>query len=450
MKRHCIFIICAVLLFSLTAFPVYAHSGKTDASGGHNSPSGYHYHCGGYPAHQHPNGVCPYEGSTADSKNSSSSSGATSSSADTRYSSTKGSSGYSFTSSSLSSGDIGLILLAVVVITVVIIIDVSLISSLKAKKAKSNNATESYCATPEQHELPPPPPPVLSPPVPSSPPVVTDKNNPQKKNAPAQSTPVIFYNPPAIPPIQVKSTPVDPPPIETNVSLNTQNQSNGNANNDLDNLSKKEKAELNELRESVPHLIGENFILSSENEKLRKQIETLHEQLNFESDRWLVEQLERSNNTSKLEIAKLQETILNLQLNLDTLYNHQNDLIDPDSLIKILSAQEHIYFSNQYPIDSFLNSIYIGRYINALQSDMFIEDQINVTATIHSKEHCYTTTLSSCTCEDFTYRKIPCKHMIYLAQTIGTLYINSKETSKKIDKKLNELNKLITKTKKKK
>lgn len=45
-----------------------AHSGRTDASGGHRdnkNASGlgsYHYHCGGYPAHLHPNGVCPYAG----------------------------------------------------------------------------------------------------------------------------------------------------------------------------------------------------------------------------------------------------------------------------------------------------------------------------------------------------------------------------------------------------
>ena len=45
-----------------------AHSGRTDASGGHRdnkNASGlgsYHYHCGGHPAHLHPNGVCPYAG----------------------------------------------------------------------------------------------------------------------------------------------------------------------------------------------------------------------------------------------------------------------------------------------------------------------------------------------------------------------------------------------------
>lgn len=39
-----------------------AHSGRTDAKGGHydRSTGEYHYHHG-YPAHQHPNGVCPYE-----------------------------------------------------------------------------------------------------------------------------------------------------------------------------------------------------------------------------------------------------------------------------------------------------------------------------------------------------------------------------------------------------
>ena len=39
---------------------VFAHSGGTDASGGHDSPTGYHYHHG-YSAHQHTDGVCPYD-----------------------------------------------------------------------------------------------------------------------------------------------------------------------------------------------------------------------------------------------------------------------------------------------------------------------------------------------------------------------------------------------------
>lgn len=53
-----------------------AHSGRTDANGGHRdnqNKSGlgsYHYHCGGYPAHLHTNGVCPYSSSATKSNTS--------------------------------------------------------------------------------------------------------------------------------------------------------------------------------------------------------------------------------------------------------------------------------------------------------------------------------------------------------------------------------------------
>lgn len=53
-----VYIIIVLLLVSTT----YAHSGRTDAGGGHyNQSTGeYHYHHG-YPAHKHTNGVCPYD-----------------------------------------------------------------------------------------------------------------------------------------------------------------------------------------------------------------------------------------------------------------------------------------------------------------------------------------------------------------------------------------------------
>ena len=53
-----------IIAFSLTG---YAHGGRTDSSGGHkdnNNVSGlgsYHYHCDGYSAHLHANGVCPHD-----------------------------------------------------------------------------------------------------------------------------------------------------------------------------------------------------------------------------------------------------------------------------------------------------------------------------------------------------------------------------------------------------
>jgi hypothetical protein len=52
-------VLAIIILFCV---PVFAHSGKTDSKGGHHDRQngGYHYHHG-YPAHDHTNGICPYE-----------------------------------------------------------------------------------------------------------------------------------------------------------------------------------------------------------------------------------------------------------------------------------------------------------------------------------------------------------------------------------------------------
>lgn len=76
----------AMALFMCTS-SAYGHSGRTDSSGGHKdnkNVSGlgpYHYHCGGYPAHLHTNGVCPYSSSSNNSSSSSNSNSKPSSSA---------------------------------------------------------------------------------------------------------------------------------------------------------------------------------------------------------------------------------------------------------------------------------------------------------------------------------------------------------------------------------
>ena len=57
-----------------TSIVAEAHSGRTDASGGHRdnkNKSGlgsYHYHCGGHPAHLPENGVCPYDTAVQETK----------------------------------------------------------------------------------------------------------------------------------------------------------------------------------------------------------------------------------------------------------------------------------------------------------------------------------------------------------------------------------------------
>lgn len=76
--------ILTILLITLSLISIninlFAHSGRTDSNGGHKdnqNKSGlgsYHYHCGGYPAHLHPNGVCPYASNQSTSSGSSSNS----------------------------------------------------------------------------------------------------------------------------------------------------------------------------------------------------------------------------------------------------------------------------------------------------------------------------------------------------------------------------------------
>lgn len=90
--NHCAYrrLLAIGLALALAVLPAcaFAHSGRTDSRGGHKdnkNKSGlgsYHFHCGGFPAHLHPGGVCPYSsnGTSSRAKSSSSSSSASASS----------------------------------------------------------------------------------------------------------------------------------------------------------------------------------------------------------------------------------------------------------------------------------------------------------------------------------------------------------------------------------
>lgn len=64
MKKHLASRLLSVgcICFILLTVSASAHPGKTDADGGHydKSTGEYHFHHG-YPAHQHENGICPYD-----------------------------------------------------------------------------------------------------------------------------------------------------------------------------------------------------------------------------------------------------------------------------------------------------------------------------------------------------------------------------------------------------
>ena len=60
-KRYLSLFVCLMLLI-LPLDLALAHGGRTDSNGGHydRSTGEYHYHHG-YPAHDHPGGICPYD-----------------------------------------------------------------------------------------------------------------------------------------------------------------------------------------------------------------------------------------------------------------------------------------------------------------------------------------------------------------------------------------------------
>lgn len=68
MRKKIFSVLTVCLMIMSLSLSAFAHGGRTDGSGGHKDNKnksglgGYHYHCGGYPAHLHSGGVCPYRG----------------------------------------------------------------------------------------------------------------------------------------------------------------------------------------------------------------------------------------------------------------------------------------------------------------------------------------------------------------------------------------------------
>lgn len=71
MRKRLVWILIVVaLVVAALGVTALAHSGRTDANGGHwnHSTGEYHYHHG-MSAHQHPNGVCPYDDNATEDTN---------------------------------------------------------------------------------------------------------------------------------------------------------------------------------------------------------------------------------------------------------------------------------------------------------------------------------------------------------------------------------------------
>ena len=92
-------------------------------------------------------------------------------------------------------------------------------------------------------------------------------------------------------------------------------------------------------------------------------------------------------------------------------------------------------------LDSFYKSIETGRLNNAISSELSLNDFV-ISAKVFSGEQHYNTTLNNCDCMDFKNRHMPCKHMLFLAYTVGALCLNKEkavDTYREIDHQVFQL-----------
>ncbi|MBR2388150.1 MAG: SWIM zinc finger family protein [Clostridia bacterium] len=77
----------------------------------------------------------------------------------------------------------------------------------------------------------------------------------------------------------------------------------------------------------------------------------------------------------------------------------------------------------QYNIDAFFESIIRGRLYNADRTDLEIID-LDVNTTMRSGNHSFEVSLAKCGCSDFQrHPGKPCKHMLYLAYSLGIMQL---------------------------
>ena len=104
--------------------------------------------------------------------------------------------------------------------------------------------------------------------------------------------------------------------------------------------------------------------------------------------------------------------------------------------------------SSCYNIADFFDSINNGRLNNAFNSSLTVKN-LFFSADIHSSGNVYrNTTLRECDCEDFSRTKKPCKHMLFLAYTLGLLQMNREMIEKRHSASLKKLSNIAQETEK--
>lgn len=344
MKRILIFVL-SILLVLAACVPVSAHSGNTDSNGGHydSSTGQYHYHHG-YPAHQHPNGKCPYD--FDDKTNHQSSSLSSSNSSSGGCSSSEG------CGSSVSWIHILVFGVAFFIIALFIWSYSDSGSSYQANKPSSTSQSTTSAS--------------------------------------------------------LQTTPKEDPEI---TKLKNEIQSLNRENKDL-------TAEVARLQISLSDVVNRH---ASENNAFEQQILKLESQ-NDELTRQLQLKQDSRSEAEKQELASL-------ILFRDIFYPKMEEL----------SKNYSTMFAGYPTLDAFYQQVSDKRFHRSLVEDISFGQKINFECQIVSKGKVYKTSLSSCTCPDFVSRKVPCKHMLFVAYNTGVILLNKERMERHLKIYLDEI-----------
>lgn len=163
--------------------------------------------------------------------------------------------------------------------------------------------------------------------------------------------------------------------------------------------------------------------LCEETAKLKEEAEKIKEEAKAESDRLIsnaVEEAERiRDQAQKAATEKVTAT-----LKYSTGLGEQT---------RVISNVIQSTFREKYHIESFFDTVTTKRLCVALNTDIELFD-IDFSADIRSGDHMYSgVTLRYCPCKDFELHHKPCKHIVFLAYSLGVLQTAPKEYKSALD-----------------
>lgn len=194
--------------------------------------------------------------------------------------------------------------------------------------------------------------------------------------------------------------------------------------NEIQSLNRENK----DLKQSVSY---KDSLIKKHEERIReleinktKQIQTFQEEITQ-----LEDQLQKTVSLSAEESEALKKEMESVAAFKSIFYPKLDELSKKYSSIFV-----------GYPtLDAFYQQISNKRFHKSLVENISFGKKIDFKCEIVSDGKTYQTSLSECTCEDFMYRKVVCKHMLFVAYNTGVILLNKERMERHLKIYLDEI-----------